>query len=172
MECSICAHPKRAEIEKAILRISSTNPSITIEGIAEEYGVTPEDIKKHAILHQALPTDLIPVEEPKEGVVVRDTLARRAKIQEAQLLEDIAFEYYTTLKNLGVKINGMITDEEDIKFTKLLTKPVADMYISLGTEIRQTVSAMAELDRMLNGPKDDNASGLTALAMAIAGSKQ
>lgn len=166
MVCSVCTHPKRAEIEKAILRISSTNPSITIEGIAEEYGVTPEDIKKHAILHQALPTDLV---AKPEG---NDTLARRAKVSEAQMLEDIALEYYATLKNLGVKINGMITDEEDIKFTKLLTKPVADMYISLGSEIRQTVSAMAELERLLNGPKDDNASGLTALAMAIAGSKQ
>lgn len=166
MVCSVCTHPKRVEIEKAILRISSTNPSITIEGIAEEYGVSPEDIKKHAILHQALPTDLVPKEEGN------DTLARRAKIQEAKLLEDVALEYYATLKNLGVKINSMITDEEDIKFTKLLTKPVADMYISLGTEIRQTVSSMAELDRLLNGPKDDNASGLTALAMAIAGSKQ
>lgn len=165
MECKICTHPQRAEIEKAILRITSDNPSLTIVAIAEEYGVSETDIKKHAILHQALTVDPTAISEGCE------TLARRAKIREATILEDVVMEYYGTLKNLGTKINKMAVDPDEIKFTKLLTKPVADMYIGLGSEIRQTVNAMAELDRILNGPKEDNASGLAALAAAISASK-
>lgn len=165
MECKICTHPQRVEIEKAILRISSENPSLTVETIAEEYGVTETDIKKHAILHQSLAVDTTALAEGCE------TLARRTKIKEASILEDVVMEYYGTLKNLGTKINKMAVDPDEIKFTKLLTKPVADMYIGLGSEIRQTVNAMAELDRILNGPKEDSASGLAALAAAITASK-
>lgn len=165
MECSICSHPKRAEIEKAILRISTDNPALTMEQIAEEYDLGITEIRKHAVLHQSLNVDPVALAEGCE------TLARRAKIREASILEDVVIEYYGSLKNLGTKINRLTTDQDETKFTKLLTKPVVDMYLGLGSEIRQTVNAMAELDRILNGPKDDNASGLAALASAIAASQ-
>ena len=53
---------------------------------------------------------------------------------------------------------------------KMLTKPMTDLYIGLGGEIRQAVKTMSEVDRMLNGPEDTATSGLRALADAIRGS--
>ena len=60
--------------------------------------------------------------------------------------------------------------DKEVKLAKLLTKPMVDLYIGLGGEIRQNVKAMAEVDRMLNGPQDNGNSGLQALADAIRGS--
>ena len=61
-------------------------------------------------------------------------------------------------------------DDKQFQLSKLLTKPMVDLYIGLGGEIRQNVKTMAELDRMLNGPQDSTAGGLVALAQAIRGS--
>ena len=60
--------------------------------------------------------------------------------------------------------------EKETKLAKMLTKPMVDLYVGLGGEIRQNVKAMAEVDRMLNGPQDTSGNGLLALAEAIRGS--
>ena len=94
------------------------------------------------------------------------------------MLAAVGQEYLVTLKTMGRRINKLaqvssidIEDEEkQLKLAKLLTKPMVDLYVGLGGEIRQTVKTMAELDRMLNGPEDNLSSGLGALAAAIRGS--
>ena len=108
----------------------------------------------------------------------RDSLTRKMKLREADMLAAVSNEYLVTLKAMGRRLNKLAavssidTEDEDKQYrlSKLLTKPMVDLYVGLGGEIRQNVKAMAELERMLNGPQDSTGGGLLALAQAIRGS--
>lgn len=188
--CTICNHPDRAEIENAILAMTAdAQPSErnSIETIAEQFDVSLDDLKMHALFHTPLvgAADLeqlgvLPESQNEQGekTAPRDSLTRRMKLREADLLAAVGNEYLVTLKTMGRRINKLaqvseidVEDaEKQLKLAKLLTKPMVDMYVGLGSEIRQTVKTMAELDRLLNGPEDSATSGLVALAKAIQGS--
>lgn len=200
--CKICNHSDRAEIENAILTMTADAPpneQNSIEKIAEQYKVPLDELKMHALFHTPLVGDS-DIEELHTGpgalvcdecgipgmehevaaprAAPRDSLTRKMKLREADMLAAVGQEYLVTLKTMGRRINKLaqvssidIEDEEkQLKLAKLLTKPMVDLYVGLGGEIRQTVKTMAELDRMLNGPEDNGASGLAALAAAIRGS--
>ena len=187
--CTICNHPDRAEIENAILSMTD-GVKTSIEVIAEQYGVSLSDLKMHALFHTPL-VGAADIEELRDaetlgdteqnvavGATPRDSLTRRMKLREADLLAAVGNEYLVTMKTMGRRINKLAQvseiDIEDndrqLKLAKLLTKPMVDLYVGLGGEIRQTVKTMAELDRLLNGPEDSATSGLVALAKAIQGS--
>ena len=189
--CTICNHPDRAEIENAILSMTD-GLKTSIEVIAEQYDVSLADLKMHALFHTPL-VDAADIEELRDAetlgdteqtevvrAVPRDSLTRRMKLREADLLAAVGNEYLVTMKTMGRRINKLAQvseiDIEDndrqLKLAKLLTKPMVDLYVGLGGEIRQTVKTMAELDRLLNGPEDSATSGLVALAKAIQGSDQ
>ena len=187
--CTICNHPDRAEIENAILSMTD-GVKTSIEVIAEQYDVSLSDLKMHALFHTPLVgaadieelRDAETLGDPEQNVAVgatpRDSLTRRMKLREADLLAAVGNEYLVTMKTMGRRINKLAQvseiDIEDndrqLKLAKLLTKPMVDLYVGLGGEIRQTVKTMAELDRLLNGPEDSATSGLVALAKAIQGS--
>lgn len=187
--CTICNHPDRAEIENAILSMTDGSKT-SIEVIAEQYDVSLADLKMHALFHTPLVgaadleelRDAETLGDTEQTVAVRatprDSLTRRMKLREADLLAAVGNEYLVTMKTMGRRINKLAQvseiDIEDndrqLKLAKLLTKPMVDLYVGLGGEIRQTVKTMAELDRLLNGPEDSATSGLMALAKAIQGS--
>lgn len=196
--CRICNHPDRAEIENAILTMTADAPpndENSIEAIAAQYNVPLNELKMHALFHTPLVGDG-DIEELKSAETLtmtagdtqlevesvkaapRDSLTRRMKLREADMLAAVGNEYLVTLKTMGRRINRLaqvssidIEDEEkQLKLAKLLTKPMVDLYVGLGGEIRQTVKTMAELDRLLNGPEDNATTGLMALAKAIQGS--
>ena len=187
--CTICNHPDRAEIENAILSMTDRSKT-SIEVIAEQYDVSLADLKMHALFHTPL-VGAADLEELRDAETLgdteqtevvratpRDSLTRRMKLREADLLAAVGNEYLVTMKTMGRRINKLAQvseiDIEDndrqLKLAKLLTKPMVDLYVGLGGEIRQTVKTMAELDRLLNGPEDSATSGLVALAKAIQGS--
>ena len=187
--CTICNHPDRAEIENAILSMTD-GLKTSIEVIAEQYDVSLSDLKMHALFHTPL-VGAADLEELRDAETLgdteqtevvratpRDSLTRRMKLREADLLAAVGNEYLVTMKTMGRRINKLAQvseiDIEDndrqLKLAKLLTKPMVDLYVGLGGEIRQTVKTMAELDRLLNGPEDSATSGLVALAKAIQGS--
>lgn len=187
--CTICNHPDRAEIENAILSMTDGSKT-SIEVIAEQYDVSLADLKMHALFHTPL-VGAADLEELRDAETLgdieqtevvraapRDSLTRRMKLREADLLAAVGNEYLVTMKTMGRRINKLAQvseiDIEDndrqLKLAKLLTKPMVDLYVGLGGEIRQTVKTMAELDRLLNGPEDSATSGLVALAKAIQGS--
>lgn len=194
--CKICNHPDRAEIENAILTMTADAPpneKNSIEQIAEQYKVDLDELKMHALFHTPLVGDGdveelrdaggdcnmpilgMPPVECASKPEPRDSLTRRMKLREADMLAAVGQEYLVTLKTMGRRINKLaqvssidIEDEEkQLKLAKLLTKPMVDLYVGLGGEIRQTVKTMAELDRLLNGPEDSATTGLAALAQAI-----
>ena len=188
--CTICNHPDRAEIENAILSMTD-GLKTSIEVIAQQYNVSLADLKMHALFHTPL-VGAADIEELRDADMTagdtvlteaerpapRDSLTRRMKLREADLLAAVGNEYLVTMKTMGRRINKLAQvseiDIEDndrqLKLAKLLTKPMVDLYVGLGGEIRQTVKTMAELDRLLNGPEDSATSGLVALAKAIQGS--
>lgn len=186
--CKICNRDDRAEIENAILSMTADAPpndENSIEAIAKQFDVSLDELKMHALFHtplvgdgdiEQLETAAPEVEVPKAQP--RDSLTRRMKLREADMLAAVGNEYLVTLKTMGRRINKLaqvssidIEDEEkQLKLAKLLTKPMVDLYVGLGGEIRQTVKTMAELDRLLNGPEEGATSGLVALAKAIQGS--
>lgn len=182
--CSICNRSDRAEIENAILNISAES-GLTIESIAEQYKLNIDELRNHALFHTPLvaPCDIVtPTTDlqlnPDAEAKVPTSLARKMKLREADILATVNNEYLVTLKAMGRRINRLTSiseiDAEDaekkVELAKLLTKPMVDLYIGLGGEIRQNVKAMAEVDRMLNGPQDSGSNGLMALAEAIKGS--
>lgn len=160
--CAICNHLQRADIENAVLNMHSQSGT-TLDEIAQTYGVSTNDLKIHMVMHSCL------------GAVASendsDSLARKCKLREADMLERVANEYMITLKALGRRINHHLQDSQ-VMAEKLITKPITDMYIGLGGEIRATVRSLAELDRLLNGPKDNNDGGIGALTAAIQQSAQ
>lgn len=160
--CKICSHENRSEIENAILNMHSQSGT-SIEEIAKEFGVTANDLKIHMIMHSTM-GHLTDAQQS-------ESLARKCKLREADMLEATATEYMVTLKALGRRINGHLQNPE-VTAEKLITKPITDMYLGLGGEIRATVSSIAELDKYLNGPKEDAQGGLGALATAIQQSAQ
>lgn len=150
MGCPICSHPERAQIENVVL----SNPD-KLDAIAQEFKVTTNDLKIHMVMHAAI------------GVQSTETLARKCKTREADMLLEVANEYMVTLKSVGRRIKEHVDDPE-VKFEKTLTKPVADLYIGLGAEIRATVKTLSELDQALNGPKEDPTCGLAGLTQVLA----
>lgn len=184
--CQICEHAQRAEIENAILALTTSGPSerYSIEDIASQYSVSLDELKMHALFHTPLVSDedikAIEAKVPAATEEVEtkprgDSLARKMRLREADVLSTVANEYLVTLNTMGRRINKLTQvssiDEEDqakqLALAKLLTKPMVDLYIGVGGEIRQTVKTMAEIDRMLNGPEDGTSQGLAALAAAI-----
>lgn len=159
MSCSICAHYKRAEIENAILNMSPENTELTLESIAKDYNVQLNELKIHALMHTQIVTGA-----PGE----QTSIARQLKLKEADILASVVTEYMVTLKSIGRRINALTYQEN---FEQLLSKPVVELYLGTGGEIRSTVKTLAELNGILNGPEMTNAGGLHALAAAIAMSK-
>lgn len=142
-------------------------PSMTIEDIANRFDVDVEELKMHALFH----TPLVSLDDLSDSENKHNSLVRNMKLKEADMLAEVSAEYLVTLKAMGRHINSLL-DASDckVKVSTLLTKPMVEMYIGLGSEIRQTVKTAAEIDRMLNGPKDGATAGLQALAEAIRGS--
>lgn len=158
MSCKICNHPQRRSIERDMLGISAT---YTAEMVAEKYHVDATELKKHAIEHS---------QEVEET-----SIARRLRLREVDMLAEVAEGYLLTFKQMNGRIQNLIleseSDDSSVKFERLLTKPVSDTYLGIGAEIRKTVRTLAEVQQILEGPKNDGVSGLEALAQAITASR-
>lgn len=190
--CDICKRADRAIIEGALVSMTTGATKFTIEEIAEKYELDVEELKAHALFHTPLvsaadleedSTQAIEASEGDDADARHGSLVRNMKLKEADMLAEVSAEYLITLKAMGRRINSLLSDaledgegedmpraDKQLKTAKLLTKPMVELYLGLGSEIRQTVKTAAEVDRMLNGPKNGVASGLTALAAAIRGS--
>lgn len=196
-KCAVCTHVDRADIENAILSMTSSKDSMTLESISERFEVPLEDLKMHAVFHTPLvseedlesaplystaldqPRDESELlGEPAEPMKPKSSLARQMRLRETDMLTEVSNEYMVTLKSMGRRLNRLIAvqevlgedDDQALRLSKLLTRPMVDLYIGLGGEIRANVKAVADIERAINGPKDSTSTGLLALAEAIKGS--
>lgn len=175
MSCSICNHVNRAAIEIAVLNCSSDKNSQTLQQIADEYHISLNDLKVHMVMHATMGLNDLEFDSTTDGTAKEPTptIARKCKVREADILGEVVNEYLVTMKNLGRRINHtLLSDPEEVQAEKLITKPITDMYIGLGGEIRATVKTLGELNQVLNGPQTTANDGIAALAQAIKASTQ
>lgn len=155
--CTICKHEHREKIERVLLKLTPEKSSLTLEKIADEFEISVTDLQRHVLFHT-------PYGEPAES----DSIVRRTKILELDMLGEAAQEYMNTMQCVGGRIRNYTADVEDSRnFEKSLTKPTVDLYLGCGDNLQKAVRAIADIDNFLNGPKDDGLSGLAALTVAL-----
>lgn len=160
--CIVCKHVRRRDIESAILNIDVTK-GFSLESVSKEFNIPEAALRQHALFHSPMPVVLAEDNTPSA-----ETLASKLKLREADMLVNVSNQYMNTLKVTGDKIHSMVVPGGDsILLAKTLTKPLVDLYVGLGSEIRKNAKTLAELDSLLNGPKDSASEGLRALAQAI-----
>lgn len=156
--CAVCMHPHREEIEMALLKMSPENSVEILEKCSEAFGVSIEDLQHHALFHTSF--------DCSSG---SDSIVRQIKMREADMLAAMAADQLATVKAVGKRIRRFAdtVDEEDVRFEKTLTKPMVDLYNGAGDGLRRTVQTLADVNQLLNGPKDEGLSGLAALAQVL-----
>lgn len=193
--CSICSHENRAEMETAILSISPSNPSFSIEAIAESFGVGAQELRIHALMHTPLALDFSSKSESalvenfklKAGATSpqtsnappdynsatsRQRITDLVNMREGDMLMAVANEYLTTITSLGRRIKRYATDNSegsDQRLVNFCSKPITDLYIGTGAELRKAIEGIRELNASINGEHDAGADGLKALGEALAG---
>lgn len=165
MTCSICNHPKRAEIEKACLLRNFGDCEVTLRDIAKEFDLDLKDLQVHVLMH-------IPLEESTgESVESTQSIAGKIKMREADILRNVMEESYVTFKNIGSKINTIVAQHSvDTPTLVQITKPLADLYLGTSQSIRDTAEKLMKMDVIINGEADKGLSSVAALVTAIHGS--
>ena len=160
-KCTICGSPQRENIERALLKVvdePNDSKGITLERIAQEFGVTVEDLQRHAMFHSALGE--------------ADSLVRQIHMREADMLAEVVMDQVKMVKDIGARLRDSMNDADgEVAFERRATKPVVDLYVGAGDSVRKGVAAIADINQLLNGPKDDGLSGLAALAKVLHGSQ-
>lgn len=55
--CTVCQHPERYQIEQLVLSIGPSSPTLTLDAIADAYGISSQDLRVHALMHTPLALD-------------------------------------------------------------------------------------------------------------------
>ena len=55
--CHICNHPLRGEIEQMVLSMSPSNPTLTLDAIADYFDVSSQELRVHTLMHTPLALD-------------------------------------------------------------------------------------------------------------------
>lgn len=157
MKCKICDHENREQIDRAVMEMTPGEYDVQLKQIAKKFQVPLSDLKVHVMSCKPICLE----GEPKES------MAKQIRFQEADMLGNVMCEYYSTLTLIGGRIRQMAEKSEDSSFARVLTKPVVDLYLGAGNEIRKVAESLSDINTEVNGPKTDAASGLVALADAI-----
>lgn len=167
-DCKVCNHQNRDEIEAVLYRMTPKNADDLLIQLSDTYDIDIEEFQRHAMFHACM--DLSPQGE-------ETSLVRQIKLRETDLLAQCAKDYADTLTLVGSRIRTKARNEsdkdgmEDIRFERSMTKGLVELYLGCGDNVRKTIKDIADINQVLNGPKDDGLSGLGALAAAIAGSR-
>ena len=138
--CPICRHPERAEIERMVLSMSASNPSLTLDAIADAFGISVRELRVHTLMHTPLALDFSaeaetaliddfklragqPLTEststqgadsvshtPSGQLTPRQRLTDRIDMREGDMLLAAANEMLTTLTTLGRRIKSYAGD--------------------------------------------------------------
>ena len=138
--CPICRHPERAEIERMVLSMSASNPSLTLDAIADAFGISVRELRVHTLMHTPLALDFSaeaetaliddfklragqPLAEststqgadsvshtPAGQLTPRQRLTDRIDMREGDMLLAAANEMLTTLTTLGRRIKSYAGD--------------------------------------------------------------
>ena len=156
-KCIVCSHACREDIERVLFRAAKEKEhgGVTLKEISEEFNVPVADLERHAVFHSSLGSE--------------DSLIRQIHMREADVLAETVMDNALTMKAVGARLRGSMDDEENV-FERRATKAVVDLYVGASDGVRKGVAAIADINQLLNGPKDEGVSGLTALANVLHGS--
>ena len=163
-DCPICVHPEREKIEAVLYRVTPDNAEEVLQKLSDAYDIDVEAFETHAMFHASL--DLTPAGE-------QTSIVRQLKLREIDMLAQCAKDYADTMSLLGARIRAKARNAsdkdglDDMRFERSMTKPFVELYLGCGDNVRKTVKDIADINQILNGPKDDGLSGLGALAAAI-----
>lgn len=165
MSCSICTHPEREKIEQACLLRNFGDTEVTLQDIATEFNVPLRDLQVHVLMH-------LPLEKGNvEAAEATESIAGKLKLREAEILRQVMEDSYVTFKNLGAKINAIVSSHNaDAPTLQQITKSATDLYLGTSQSIRDTAEKLMKMDLMINGEKDSGMSQVAALVTAIRGS--
>lgn len=159
-KCTVCDHAYREKIERALFRAAKNKEQggLTLEQISEEFEVSVGDLQRHALFHSALGAE--------------DSLIRQIHMREADILAETIMDNALTMKAVGARLRDSMKDDDpdSVQFERRASKSVVDLYVGASDGVRKGVAAIADINQLLNGPKDDGLSGLTALANVLHGS--
>lgn len=159
-KCTVCDHAHREKIERALFRAAKNKEQggLTLEQISEEFDVSVEDLQRHALFHSALGAE--------------DSLIRQIHMREADVLAETVMDNALTMKAIGARLRDSMKDDDpdSVQFERRASKSVVDLYVGASEGVRKGVAAIADINQLLNGPKDDGLSGLAALANVLHGS--
>lgn len=195
--CPVCSHAERAEIEQALLSISPSRPELTLEVIADAYDIPVDKLRVHALMHTPLALDfsqesadaLVQNFRDKAGVTdeqgdashqasavpnikTRSRITDKVNMREGDILLATAYEYLSTMTILGRRIKNYAQSRnagDELLLPNFCSKAVVDLYIGCGSEIRQAIKGINDLNTSLNGSHDSSLAGLQALAVALKG---
>lgn len=158
MECVICNHPKRKEIEQELLIRNFGDSDVTFKTIADTYNVPVKDLQIHALYHVAIEAD--------------NSITEQIHLREADVIRDAMNENFATLKNLSTKINQIVSEHTSKEPTlNMLSKSVVDLYLGCSQAINEAANTLVKLNLAVNGEKDNGLDGLKALVNVINASK-
>lgn len=158
MECVICNHPKRKEIEQELLIRNFGDSDVTFKTIADTYNVPVKDLQIHALYHVAIEAD--------------NSITEQIHLREADVIRDSMNENFATLKNLSTKINQIVSEHTTKEPTlNMLSKSVVDLYLGCSQAINEAANTLVKLNLAVNGEKDNGLDGLKALVNVINASK-
>ena len=164
MHCVICNHPNRAAIERECLVRSFGDTEVTLADIAKKYDVDLKDLQVHVLMH-------IPLEEGNaEAVNSTQSIAGKIKMREADILRNVMEEQYVTFRNLGSKINAIVS-QHTVETPTLgqISKAVTELYLGTSQSIRDTAEKLIRMDLAINGEKDEGMQQLANLVSVIRG---
>lgn len=158
MTCRLCSHPKRAEIEDKLMSARGTEELDTvIDQVSKEYKLSKIDLKVHMTLHCTV------MEDAKDAV----SMADKIKMNEADTLRETIKNYLVTLTNTGTKLNDILEDGDDAQTLRMIQKPIVDLYLGCGAEIRGTVEALIKLNAAVNGNESTATNSLRLLVETL-----
>ena len=160
MTCPICTHPHRREIEDDLMCRQWGTSGVTLESIAEKFGVEARDLQVHALMH-------LPVQQLSNESM---SIAQKVNVAEADVLRKTIYNYYITLQNLGMRINADIADRESSM--RSINKGVVDLYLGAGAEIRNATDSLVKMNQAVNGENNSGMEAFAGLVAAIRGDKQ
>ena len=162
MNCSICEHAKRVEIERACLLRDFGDTEVTLRDIAKEYDVDLKDLQVHVLMH-------IPLEESNQNINdATESIASKIKTREADILRQVMEDSYVTFKNLNSKINTIVSQHTtDTPTLVQITKSVTDLYLGTSQSIRENAEKLLKYHLTLNGEADKGLESLSALIKVL-----
>lgn len=152
--CPICSHPERYEIERLVLSMSPSNPTLSLDAIADAFDVSSQDLRVHTLMHTPLSLDF---SAESEAALVQNfqLKAKKSTTSDSEagttsgLPERSAVSDSNSAQPTGVlPLKERLTDKINLR--------ESDMLLSNAVEMLSTVST---LGRRIKRFASDNSDG-------------